>query len=158
MTDADRAAIGRMLAQHHTLTLATSRDGQSWAATVFYASDAAFNLYFVSDERTRHARDMAANPHVAFAIDADVGNWHEVRGLQAEGEAAQVPAGERPAALALYLEKFPAVQALFTAPRSADEQIIAARLRATAFWCVRPRLIRLVDNSRGFGFRRELRF
>jgi uncharacterized protein YhbP (UPF0306 family) len=156
VTDDVRAAIGRMLAAHHTLTLATSHDGKPWSAAVFYASDAAFNLYFVSDVRTRHAREMAANPRVALAINADVDNWDDVRGLQIEGTATPVEGVERARALALYLAKFASVKALFEAPRSADEQAIAARLKATEFWRITPTYIRLIDNARGFGFRQEL--
>jgi hypothetical protein len=157
VTDADRAAIARMLAAHNTLTLATIRDGAAWAASVFYASDGDFNLYFVSDHRTRHAQDMVANPGVALAINADVDNWNDVRGLQIEGQAAKVEGVERAKALALYLGKFLSVRALFETPKSADEQTIARRLKNTDFWRVTPRLIRLIDNGRGFGFRIELR-
>ena len=157
MTDAVRADIRRMLEGHNTLTLATVTNGAPWAATVFYASDDRLNLFFVSDHRTRHAREMAANPAVAVAIHADVDNWNDVRGLQAEGEAGKVEGAERARALALYLAKFLSVKALFEAPRSADEQTIAERLKHTDFWCVTPRFIRLVDNGRGFGFKAELR-
>jgi uncharacterized protein YhbP (UPF0306 family) len=146
-----------MLESHNTLTLATGAGGGVWAATVFYASDSSFNLYFVSDQRTRHAREMTANPQVALAIDADVDNWDDVRGLQIEGEAARIDGFERAKALALYLGKFPSVKALFEAPRNPDEETIAKRLKNTDFWRVRPAYIRLVDNSRGFGFRLELR-
>lgn len=157
MSDEARAAIARMLADHHTLTLATGRDGAPWAATVFYASDGEFNLYFVSDRRTRHAQDMVANPRVALAINADPDNWNDVRGLQIEGEAAQVAGVERAKALALYLAKFASVKALFEAPKSADEQAIAQRLKNTDFWRVTPRYIRLIDNARGFGSKLEFR-
>ncbi len=146
-----------MLDDHNTLTLATGYEGAPWAATVFYASDADFNLYFVSDQRTRHVREMLANPRVALAINADVNNWDDVRGLQIEGEAARVDGAERVKALALYLAKFASVKALFEAPRSADEQTIAQRLKNTDFWRVTPRFIRLIDNRRGFGFKVEVR-
>ncbi|MBW7931716.1 MAG: pyridoxamine 5'-phosphate oxidase family protein [Gammaproteobacteria bacterium] len=157
MADATgRAAIARLLAGHRTLTLATSHQGRPWAATVFYASDAAFNLFFVSDPRTRHARDMAVDPRVALCIDADAGGWDEVRGLQIEGEAMQLAEAERPAALALYLARFPDVQALHARPETADEQLIARRLQHTPFWRVKPRLIRLLDSAHGFGWKWEL--
>lgn len=156
MNATDRTAVRCMLEEHNTLTLATCRDGQPWSATVFYVSDAEFNLYFVSDRRTRHAQDMLANPQVALAINADVDNWNDVRGLQIEGVAGRVEGAERARALALYLARFASVKALFERPQSADEQTIAQRLQQTDFWRVTPRYIRLIDNSRGFGFRIEL--
>lgn len=157
MTGDLRAEIRRMLEGHNTLTLATAAAALPWAATVFYASDAEFNLYFVSDHRTRHAREMAANPRVALAINADVDNWNDVRGLQVEGQAARVDGAERAKALALYLAKFASVKALFEAPKSADEQTIVQRLKNTDFWRVTPGYIRLIDNARGFGFKAELK-
>ncbi len=157
MTDEVRAAIGRMLEGHNTLTLATCHEGAPWSAAVFYASDAGFNLYFVSDRRTRHAREMLANPQVALAINADVDGWNDVRGLQIEGSAAPVEGIARAKAVALYLGKFASVKALFEAPRSKDEETIATRLKSTDFWCVTPTFIRLIDNAQGFGFKRELR-
>ena len=157
MTDDVRAAIARMLAAHNTLTLATSQENRPWSATVFFASDADFNFYFVSDVRTRHAKDMLANPRVALAMNPDVDNWDDVRGLQVEGTAARVAGVARAKALALYLAKFASVKALFEAPRSRDEETIAARLKNTDFWRVEPEYIRLIDNSRGFGFRLEWR-
>ncbi len=157
MTDELRESIRAMLAEHHTLTLATLSDAGPWSATVFYASDEAFNLYFVSDRRTRHAHDMAGQPHVALAVNADPDNWNDVRGLQMEGVAAKVTGAERVKAMALYLAKFASVKALFEEPRSADEQTIAERLKNADFWRVTPRFIRLIDNRRGFGFRRELK-
>lgn len=157
MTDETRAVIRRALQSYHTLTLSTCQGGAPWAATVFFASDAGFNLYFVSDRRTRHARDMLANPTVALAVNADPDNWDDVRGLQVEGLAAPIEGAERAKALALYLAKFASVKALFEAPRNRDEETIAQRLRATEFWRVTPAYVRLVDNSRGFGFRLEWR-
>ncbi len=158
MSEATRAAVRQMLDAHNTLTLATGSVEAPWAATVFYASDAAFNLYFVSDERTRHARDMARNPSVALAINADPDNWDDVRGLQIGGRAELVAPADRPVALELYLGRFASVKALFEAPRTKDEALIATRLKQTAFWRVRPFYIRLIDNRRGFGFKEELRF
>ncbi len=152
-----RPDIRRMLEQHNTLTLATVRGSAPWAASLFYASDAEFNLYFVSDARTRHAQDMSVSPHVALAINADVDDWNDVRGLQLEGEARLVEGAERARALALYLAKFASVKALFEMPASADERTIAERLKQADFWRVTPRFIRLIDNGRGFGFRSELR-
>jgi uncharacterized protein YhbP (UPF0306 family) len=146
-----------MLEQHNTATLATVGSGAPWVAAVFYASDEGLNLYFVSDHRTRHAQDMAANRAVALAINADVADWNAVRGLQIEGEAGKVQSSERARTLALYLAKFPAIRALFEAPRSSDEVTIARRLENTDFWRVTPHFIRVIDNGRGFGFKLELR-
>lgn len=140
-----------------TLTLATSAaDGAPWAATVFFAADDDFNLYFVSDHRTRHGRDIDANARAAATVNPDCDNWHAVQGLQVEGAVAVVTGMARARALALYLRKFPQIDALFAAPQGEHEETIAARLKAANFYRLTPARIRVIDNSRGFGWRVEL--
>jgi uncharacterized protein YhbP (UPF0306 family) len=153
-----RARIGEVLARQATVTLATTgADGRPWAATVFFASDAALNLYFVTDPRTRHGRDLVAGGRVAGAIQPDVHTWDDVLGVQLEGCAVVLEGPARDTALACYLAKFPDVQRLFDAPRNDGERLIGERLRRTAFWAVQPSFVRLVDNARGFGWKGELR-
>ena len=48
------------MAGHITMTLATARDDQPRAATVFYANDG-FDLYFISDPDSVHSQDLLAN-------------------------------------------------------------------------------------------------
>ena len=50
--------VQELLAGHSTITLATTAEGRSWAAAVFYSSDTERNIYFVTDLKTRHGRDM----------------------------------------------------------------------------------------------------
>ncbi len=156
MTEDDLASIRRMLESHNTLTLATCCEGRPWAASLFFASDARLNLYFVSDHRTRHARDLAAASTAAATVNTDAGLWTEVKGLQIQGEVSVVEGAQRVAALKTYLAKFADVRALFEKPKGLDEETIAERLRAATFYMLRPRWIRLIDNSRWFGFKREV--
>lgn len=156
MSDDTRAAIRAMLAAHNTVTLATVQDGRPWAAAVFYASDADLNLYFVSDSRTRHGRDMQANDLVAGAINPDCGTWDAVKGLQLEGRVRVLSGAARLKGLGYYLAKFHDVKALFEAPRDRNEETIAKRLKAANLYCLQPERIRLIDNSRWFGFKAEL--
>ena len=145
-----------MLEAHNTLTLATT-DGQgAWAATVFYASDDQLNLYFVSDHRTRHSRDIAACPRCAGAVNADVDEWLSVRGLQMSGEVSVTKGLQRANALRLYLSKFSGVRALFEKPQDANEETIAQRLQAANLYQFAPGWIRLIDNSRWFGYKVEV--
>ncbi|MEE4184274.1 MAG: pyridoxamine 5'-phosphate oxidase family protein [Gammaproteobacteria bacterium] len=154
-----RATALAMLEATSTLTLATtSASGLPWAATVFFAADRALNLYFVSDHRTRHARDTAAHPHAAAAINPDCDNWHAVKGIQAEGPVSIVSGLERGKALALYLRKFPQIDALYAAPADEHEATIAKRLQSANFYKLAPVRMRVIDNSRGFGWRAEIEF
>lgn len=155
MNAQDRAAVRSMLEAHNTLTLATSADGRPWAASVFFASDSRLNLYFVSDRRTRHGRDIAAAPVVAAAVNPDCSRWGDVRGLQIEGRVDVVTGIERLNALRIYLAKFHDVRALFENPETEDERTIAERLKAANLYRLTPTWIRLIDNSRWFGYKAE---
>jgi uncharacterized protein YhbP (UPF0306 family) len=151
-----RAIAACFLNDISTLTLATaSEQGEPWAATVFFAADKNFNLYFVSDHRTQHGRDMAASSRVAATVNPDCDSWHDVRGLQLRGTVDVVEGAERARALLLYFKKFPQIDALFQSPKGDHEETIAARLKAANFYCVRPEMVRVIDNAKGFGYRVE---
>lgn len=151
-----RAAIRELLESQGTLTLATCGPDGPWAAAVFFASDAGLNLYFVSDPRTRHGRDLMATERAAAAVHPDCSAWGEVRGLQLEGAVAPLDDDARDAALQRYLAKFLQVRRLYEQPRDDDEAVIAARLRQATLFRLTPERIRLIDNGRGFGFKAEL--
>jgi uncharacterized protein len=156
MAGEDRAAIRQMLEAHNTISLATCCDGKPWAASVFFASDRDLNLYFVSDYRTRHARDIGDGADVAATVNTDCAKWSGVKGLQISGFAETVDGLERMNALRHYLVKFPDVKALFEAPKDKDEETIAQRLQAANMYRLKPRWIRLIDNSKWFGYKLEI--
>lgn len=84
------AEVRTFLAENTLMSLSTSGD-HPWSATVYYAFDADLALYFLSDPRTLHCRQIAQNPQVAVAI----ANSHQAvvdskRGLQLWGEAEQI--------------------------------------------------------------------
>ena len=155
MSDAARARAREFLDTIGTLTLATSDGAAPWAATVFFAADKHFNLYFVSDHRTQHGRDLAANEQVAATVNPDVDNWNDVAGLQIRGTVSIVEGVERAKALAIYFKKFPQIDALFQKPEGEHEETIAKRLQAANFYKIAPKMIRVIDNAQGFGHREE---
>ena len=156
MIDSAHAAIRALLETHYTATLATVSAEGPWAAAVFFASNADLNLYFVSDPRTRHGRDLAAHPEVAATIHADSGTWVEVRGLQLAGRVEVLDGPAREVGLGRYLAKFPDVKILIERPRGEDEETIVKRLRDASLYRLTPYWIRLIDNSRGFGYKQEI--
>jgi len=155
MPEGHMARVREILTGHSTITLATVHEGHSWAAAVFYASDADLNLYFVSDLKTRHGRDLHHDARVTGAVNHDVTTWGEVIGLQIEGRAVVLEGETRLKALEVYLEKFTDVQRLFDKPRDANERVIAERLQRAPFWRLTPSWIRLIDSNKGFGWKWE---
>lgn len=130
-----------------TLTLATSdASGAVHAAPVFFAAADDLRLLFLSDPASQHVRDGAGGRPVAAAIHVETAAWQEIRGLQLRGMVERVPDGpERDRAAAPYVAKFPFVAGL--------AEVVE---RAGLFVFV-PDWIRLIDNRRAFGFRREWR-
>ena len=149
------ARIAAFLEIHTTLTLATVGDDcLPAAAAVFYAHDDRLNLYFLSEERTRHGRNLVTTPQVAGTIQADGQDWRSIRGLQLLGVASRVPAPEIVHAAAVYERKFAFVGALLTTGEHLG--ILAGPLARARFWVLRPAWFRLVDNTVSFGFKEEL--
>ncbi len=138
------------LAAHHVLTLATVGPAGPWAAAVFYASDD-FRLVFLSAETTRHARNLAANPHVAGTIHEDYADWRPIQGIQLEGTARRLVGAAAAAAMARYARKFPIVAAAARGPAA-----IARALGKVAWYELVPTRVLFVDNTVAFGHRDEI--
>ena len=155
LTPEAAAAVGDFLDSHTTMTLATGGEDGPWAAAVFYARDAEFNLYFISAVSTRHAAHIAHNPKVAATVNRQHDDWFDIRGLQIEGVAGIVPPEEREAVVERYLAKFPTLRPLFASPRDEQEKKIAKACAASPFYRVRPGWIRLIDNTKSFGYSAE---
>ncbi len=150
-----RSRIARFLEMHTTLTLATVGDDcLPFAAAVFYAHDTGLNLYFLSEERTRHGRNLVATPQVAGTIQADGQDWRSIRGLQVRGLASLAPASDLAHAVAHYGRKFAFVGALLAGGESPGA--LAGSVARARFWVLRPTWFRLVDNTVSFGFKEEL--
>ncbi len=128
-----------------TMTLATSsRAGESHAAPVFFAAEADLHLVFFSDPDSVHVRHAIEDPRMAAAIYPVVTDWTRIRGLQVVGTFAPIPSGAAwDAAWDAYRRKFPIVAEL------------AEIVEGNWLYGLRPGWIRLVDNRRGFGYRRE---
>jgi len=108
--------IAAFLAAHTTLTLATvGAEGAPTAAAVFYAHDSKLALYFLSEERTEHGRNLLADARVAGAIHADGQDWRGIRGLQVRGQAHPVAGTELAHAAAVYGRKYSFIAGLLAA-------------------------------------------
>lgn len=150
-----RAQALAYLEAHNTVTLATVGEDGPWAAGLFYASDG-FSLYFLSDPKTRHCRNVAANPRVSATVHEDYHNWREIKGIQLEGTCERLEGKlEQARAVAVYLKKFPFVQDFLFKPQSLSAGM-ATRVLSTNWYRVTPQRVLFIDNSRGFGNRREI--
>ena len=122
----------KFIKKHHVLTLATvSGEGMPYVANCFYAYDAKRNaLVFTSDTTTRHGAEMAANSNVAISIVLETRIVGRVQGIQIVGTAKRGDDEARKS----YIKRFP--------------YAAAAPLE---LWMVRPSMMKLTDNTLGFG-------
>jgi len=155
MTPDELNAIGQILDSVGTLTLATCDSSVPWATSLFFARDENLNLYFLSGQRTRHIRNLLTSNSVAVTVNADYRTWNSIRGLQIGGTAAVVAQATRSEIVALYLDKFTELRKVVSAPDDVLEQQIAKALAASDFFRIRPKTIRMIDNTKGFGHTSE---
>ena len=154
MTDQEslKSSIGRYLARHTTLSLATCHDGRPWSTDLFYTSDDSCQLYFVSSTTTLHCQHIAANPRVSVSISRQCSDWKEIKGLQLDGVAGVVPKADRDRVTEMYLTRFPSLKKLHKASE------ILSIFRKSSFYRISPEWIRLIDNSKVFGHKEEMIF
>ena len=72
--------------------------------------------------------------------------------------ASLVSESDRDAVQATYVAKFPSLQKLYQAPENEQDRQVAVRLSTSNFYCISPRWVRLIDNSKGFGHKEEMSF
>ena len=143
-TPADDPEVAELLTTS-TLALATAGpSGHPFATPVFFAADDDLGLIFFSDPDTLHVRHLVGRPPVAATIYPETADWLEIRGLQVAGSVERILPGEGwERAWEGYVRKFPFVANL--------------RPLVDSSWLLLlvPTWIRLIDNRRGFGFKRE---
>lgn len=137
-----RATILDILTHANDLTVATlRRDGYPQATTVSYVSDG-LTIYFGCDESSQKAKNLARNNKVSLTINLPYERWDEIKGLSMAATAERVMAPKEIARVEkLMLARFP--QATSYAPPEGATGM--------AFFRVRPKVISVLDYTKGFG-------
>ena len=138
--------ISEYLKAHNVVTIATvTSDGKPLSHTVEYASEGT-TVYFVTNRLTRKARNIAANPHVAYTVDEDYLDWSKIQGIQMEAFATIITdKAELEKASGIYVEKFPIVK---TFPPNPDWVFIKVQPVSGFF----------LDYTKGFAHRDKVDF
>jgi hypothetical protein len=140
LPDQDLAAISAFIARHHVLTLATTLDGEVWAASCFYAFDrAATALLVMTDPATRHGRMMTAVPAIAGTIAGQPRVIERIQGVQFAATARCLASVDEGEGRRRYLRRFPA----------------AALAPAAPLWSLRLDEVKMTDNLLGFARKRR---
>lgn len=149
-----RQDILNYLATHNVMTIASCHKNVSWAAAVFYASEG-FDLYFFSSPRSRHGKNMAANPVVSAAIHEDYRGWKEIRGIQLEGRVERLRSAKLQARFwEVYGRKFPFIKEFLRQGQAQEE--LRSKLSRIRRYRIVPTAVWYLDNRRGFGHREKL--
>ncbi|OGD94937.1 hypothetical protein A3F02_02810 [Candidatus Curtissbacteria bacterium RIFCSPHIGHO2_12_FULL_38_9b] len=85
--------IQEILRDTREMVLATCADSVPWTATLVFGHDENLNLYWMSQENTRHSRELAKNPKVAATINKPP-TGENAKGLQIEGNAYKLETAE----------------------------------------------------------------
>ena len=127
------------------MTLATTDpEGNPHAAPVYFVADDELRLYFFSEAKSQHSQNVAQNPQIAAAIYPECEGWQGIKGLQLRGKICIVESPQEwDSTWERYQVKFPFVRAL---------KAVVAKNQLYVFI---PSWIRLVDNSQGFGYKKE---
>lgn len=137
--DAKRLIL-RLLASNDVMSLATVRaDGYPQATTVAYANDGV-TLYFACDRDCQKIRNLARSSKVSLTINREEKDWRRIQGLSMGADAEVTKQAERRRAFALLARKFPPMDSL-----------TEAEVAASAIVKVTPKVISLIDYTKGFG-------
>ncbi len=147
-TELREAALAEMRG-HSVLTLATTGETGPHAVSLMYAHDG-FDIFWLSDPKTRHSRHLAANPSAAVTIAGQYEDFREIRGLQMNGEGRRLTSTDAEKA------GFDLLEARYPFLKQFAAGKLARSLGAAAVYRFRPASLTLIDNGRGFGFKQSL--
>jgi len=143
--------IATFLDANHVMSLATCGADGPHAASVFYVRDG-LALLWVSDPKSRHSTELAANARVAATIAPDCFDYDDIRGVQISGRAHVIKdASERANAEAMLQARYPYLARMSESPSAMREAY-----QRIEFYRLEPTRVVLIDNSHGFGHKDTL--
>ena len=79
-----------ILKKGYLMSLGTADKNGPWVSDVIYVYDEKFNLYWLSETKTRHSKAVAVNSKVAATITLSNSRGEKNVGLQIEGKAKKI--------------------------------------------------------------------
>ena len=138
--------INKFIQNHNTLTLATERNHEVFAAALFYVPvDNCKALIFVSNPKSEHIKNLEYNAKCAATIQKNNLDWEKIKGIQIKGkiETAKKKYWD------IYLKEFDYISGNETL-KKAMEKVQLYKLNIK--WA------RFIDNSKGFGNKNEIEY
>jgi uncharacterized protein len=121
--------------------------GEPQTAPLFFVAAEDLVLYFISDKKSRHSRNLVERPLAALSIYTETRNWKEITGIQIEGSAQRLDnPDEIRVGHSLFQAKFPFIISF------------AAQIRSHEWFRFNPTWVRWIDNRVRFGHKIEISF
>jgi nitroimidazol reductase NimA-like FMN-containing flavoprotein (pyridoxamine 5'-phosphate oxidase superfamily) len=141
MDEPIKQKILELLGQHRIMTVATNRpDGWPQATTVGYVN-IGLKLYFLCGSQSQKAENIARDKRISLTIDHDTSDPMAITGLSMAAEARTV---KNPSEVSK-------VFSLFSAKCPDYGAFRAQELDEILVFCVAPKVISILDYTKGFG-------
>jgi len=130
----------RFLKKQRLLVIA-SHDEDIWVSNVFYGIDDNFKIYFISDKKRKHSKQMLVNPDVAFSTVWFNKNNHEDRkGIQGQGIC-------RPASTQEEIQKGVELHNKLFPEFAKNVSLESIELEERDLWIIEPKYIKYWDDE-----------
>jgi len=138
----NKGKLSQFLKSQKLLVLA-SQDKDIWVANIFYGIADDFKFYFISNEETKHSRQIIKNSSVAFSVawfnDAD---HSDRKGVQGQGKCRTAENDEEiKKGIELHNQNFPEF-----AERITPEWIKSLKNKSRV-WVIKPTYIKYWDDG-----------
>lgn len=140
--------IEEILRDSREMVLATASQKGPWAAALVFGHDQNFNLYWISDNKARHSKEIVKNPNVAAVIDVQPTGQGKDRGLQIQGQAFELPEEEILPAAREYFAKRGTPQM----PKTLED--VNDLTQGRNWYALKPKIIYVI-NEELFGYERK---
>ena len=104
MTESVHEKALSIIRSNRYMTLATSANGETWAAPLAYVLDDRFRFIWYSATAARHSQHIKSNPNSAIAIFDSTLCSNDADGVQISGIAGEISEGELPEIMELYFK------------------------------------------------------
>ena len=138
--------INKFIQKHNTLTLATERNHEVFAAALFYVPvDNCEALVFVSNPNSDHIKNLDHNSKCAATIQENNLEWENIKGIQIKGEIKLA----KDEYWKIYLKEFDYIS---------SSEILKKTMEKVQLYKLKIKWARFIDNSKGFGNKKETKY
>ncbi|CEO41547.1 hypothetical protein C0Z01_05525 [Photobacterium kishitanii] len=123
------------LKNNHLLTLCTSANSDLWCASCYYYFDQKkMSLFIMTNKDSHHSQLMIMNKNIAGTISPQPKNIIDIKGVQFKGKIEELTNKDAEIANTIYYNKFP-----------------EAKFISAPIWEIKLTMLKMTDNSLGFG-------